>query len=811
MGSYNVKKLLTTLNGFKLDYRVWNDPSYRIVRKTPVSTSGSISHRILPGHGAAVALLALSVLLCSGCSKSAEYYLQKGNQLAAAGKNSEASLNYRRAIQQDPKLGDAYYRLGLTEMKLQNARSAFEAFGRAMQLSPAREDYKIAFADLCLVGYIADPARPQYLYQTIGRVSDELLAKDANSFAGLRMKGYLALLESRAADAVGYFQRAIQQRPDQGDVAVSLVNSMIGDGRDAAAEQVGRQYIQGHKNYGPAYDVLIVYYATHKLPAQAEEILKLKVANNPDEPAYISELAHYYWNAGKQTAALDLLAKMLENPKHPVLAHLAAGDFYGSIAHWDQARQQYDQGLRGAPDQTVLFQKRIVNLLVVQGNKDQAALLVDEILKKAPQDEEALRVRAGLRLDSGKAEMVRAAVEDFKLLLKRHNNDPKLHYALGQARQRNGEFALAKAEFREAIRLQNNFVAPHLGLVEIAFAEHKFEEAVSLANELIQRQPQNIQARLLKALVLRDMRRYADARSELQHILQIAPQNRTAYLQLGLIEIERKDYSNAEAAFRKLQDLGSDDSATYGLAVMYSVRGQLDKANQILKKELERFPKHPLLHQLVAAIALQGQDYDRAIAEYRTLLAMSPSDKTVYFRLAEALHMKGDTKAYIATLEQTQKLFPRDLMPTLILAWALDGLGRKDEAIQQYRHAMELEPDDPRVLNNLAFAMVETNGNLDEALRLAQRAVRKVPEQAGFVDTLGWIYVKRNMTASAVQVLDGLVRKQPDNPVFSYHFGVALLQKGDVQRAKTTLEGALAKNPSPEYADKIRQLLAHLG
>jgi len=123
---------------------------------------------------------------------------------------------------------------------------------------------------------------------------------------------------------------------------------------------------------------------------------------------------------------------------------------------------------------------------------------------------------------------------------------------------------------------------------------------------------------------------------------------------------------------------------------------------------------------------------------------------------------------------------------------------------------MELQPDDPRVLNNLAFAMVETNGNLDEALRLAQRAVRKVPEQPVFVDTLGWIYVKRNMTASAVQVLDGVVKKQPDNPVFSYHFGVALLQKGDLQRAKTTLQGALAKNPSPEYADKIRQLLAHI-
>jgi predicted Zn-dependent protease len=124
---------------------------------------------------------------------------------------------------------------------------------------------------------------------------------------------------------------------------------------------------------------------------------------------------------------------------------------------------------------------------------------------------------------------------------------------------------------------------------------------------------------------------------------------------------------------------------------------------------------------------------------------------------------------------------------------------------------MDLQPDDARVLNNLAYLMVETNGDLDEALRLAQRAVQKVPGQPVFVDTLGWIYVKKKMTASAVQVLDGLVKKQPDNPVFCYHLGAALLQKGDVQRAKATLEGALAKKPSPEYTEKIRQLLAPLG
>lgn len=758
-----------------------------------------------------MAILALSAFLCSACSKTAEHYLQKGSELEAAGKYSEASLNYRKAIQENPKLGEAYYKLGLTELRLQNARTAFEALGRAVQLSPERTDFKVALGDLCLAGYIANPSRPQHLYLAVSKISEELLAKDANSFSGLRMKGYLALLESRPADAATYFQRASQQRPEQADVVISLVNSLFMDQREAAAEQVARQYIQGHKNYGPVYDVLYTHYANQKLLVQAEEILKLKVANNTNEPGYVSQLAQFYWRSGKQSQALDLIAKMLEKAGQPAKAHLAAGDFYGSIAHWDQAKQQFEQGLATAPDQKMLFQKKIVNVLLAEGSKDQAGPLVDEILKKAPQDEEALRIRAGLRLESGHTEAVRAAVEDYKWLLQRHSTDPKLHYELGQARGRLGELAVAKSEFREAIRLQSNYLAPRLGLIQLAFTEHKLDEAVHLADELISEQPLNSQGRLLKVVALREMRKYADARSELRHILQASPKEGAAYLQLGLLEIEQKNYPGAEAAFKKLQDLGNDASATYGLAVMYSERGQLDKATEILKKELEKYPKHPLFHQLLAAIAIQTQDYDRAIGEYRVLLTMDPSNKSLYLQLAEALHLKGDTNGYIATLEQAQKLFPRDLMPTLVLATALERVGRRDAAIQQYRRAMELQPDDPRVLNNLAFAMVETDGNLDEALRLAERAVQRVPDQPTFVDTLGWIYVKKKMTASAVQVLNGVVKKQPDNPVFCYHFGVALLQKGDLQRAKATLEDALAKKPSPEYTQRIRQLLAPLG
>ena len=81
-------------------------------------------------------------------------------------------------------------------------------------------------------------------------------------------------------------------------------------------------------------------------------------------------------------------------------------------------------------------------------------------------------------------------------------------------------------------------------------------------------------------------------------------------------------------------------------------------------------------------------------------------------------------------------------------------------------------------MNNLAYLMAETGGNLDEALRLAQDASRRQPSNVGLSDTVGWIYLKKNLTDSAIQILSNVVQKDPRHPVYGYHLGSALYQKG---------------------------------
>jgi len=69
--------------------------------------------------------------------------------------------------------------------------------------------------------------------------------------------------------------------------------------------------------------------------------------------------------------------------------------------------------------------------------------------------------------------------------------------------------------------------------------------------------------------------------------------------------------------------------ATAGLAVLYSEKGRLDQAYELCRKELERSPDRKLVHEVMAAIAMQAREYDRAISEYNALLITDPSATSV--------------------------------------------------------------------------------------------------------------------------------------------------------------------------------------
>jgi Tfp pilus assembly protein PilF len=151
------------------------------------------------------------------------------------------------------------------------------------------------------------------------------------------------------------------------------------------------------------------------------------------------------------------------------------------------------------------------------------------------------------------------------------------------------------------------------------------------------------------------------------------------------------------------------------------------------------------------------------------------------------------------------------LYPVVAEAELFSLKGQTSEALAKYQGVLKLVPNNAVIMNNVAFLLADTGGSLDEALKLARRALQMDSKQPRYSDTLGWIYLKQNLNDSALQVFRGLTQSNPDNPTFHYHLAMALLQKGDKATAKTELQNALSKKPSTEVRHSVEAALAKLG
>ena len=189
---------------------------------------------------------------------------------------------------------------------------------------------------------------------------------------------------------------------------------------------------------------------------------------------------------------------------------------------------------------------------------------------------------------------------------------------------------------------------------------------------------------------------------------------------------------------------------------------------------------------------------------------MNPHSAQYHLSLGRAYQLTGNLAKATTEVREAGRLAPQDPVPPALLAHVMIAAGQTQGAMNSLRHALELRPANAALMNDLAYLIVDSGGNLDEALALAQRAVRAAPEEPEMADTLAWIYFKKNQNDSALQILRVLVRKYPERANFRYHFGMVLFGAGNIVSAKREFNAALSMNPPVDLRRNIETALAKL-
>jgi tetratricopeptide (TPR) repeat protein len=763
-------------------------------------------------HRAVPLLVAALILLEGACGRNPRYYLDKGDKLYAKGAYSDASLNYRKAIQKDPSFGPAYYQLGLSELRLGKSSDAYQALSRAVELLPNREDVKVTLAGLAMAAYVADRRRPEIFRKKVDTLADQLLAKNAKSYDGLRLKGHLAAAGQNFAEAEDLYRRANEAKPMQPEVIMAWAQVMLQDGKVHEGEDLAFQFIEKNKTYLPIYDLLFRYYVQSNRLADAEKILKTRSANNPNDPGGVLELAAFYATHSRESDMKAALQRLLDDPKTFPQAHLQAGDLYLRLQRWDEALEQYNAGAKANPKDKVVYLKRTADVWLAQGKGEQAEQVVDEILAQQPGDEAAKGVRASLLLKKGGAENLAKAVTLFQGLVDKNPDNAVWHFNLGRALLAKGDAELAKTQLQEAVKRRHDFVPPRVLLAEMSQSKRDYRSSLQYTTEILTLNPRLTRMRLLHAISLMNTGDPAGGRTEMRELEKQFPQDPDIQLEMGAMDLFDNRLPAAEERFRKLLADGKGDlRATTGLVRTLTAENHPDAALSFLQEEVKKSPKSGALRSLLASTEMQTGKYDLAVIEYQHLAADNPNSPQVYLALGNAYRQRGDLANTIASFQKAEALAPNDIAPLALLAESFTLSGQKPQALEMYRRALQLKPDNAVLMNATAYLIAETGGSLDEALKLAQKAVAADSHQANFSDTLGWIYFKKDQNDNALEVFQALTKKNPESATFHYHFGMALLKRGDRKTAEAELKDALSKKPSSQVRHDIETALGKIG
>jgi tetratricopeptide (TPR) repeat protein len=280
------------------------------------------------------------------------------------------------------------------------------------------------------------------------------------------------------------------------------------------------------------------------------------------------------------------------------------------------------------------------------------------------------------------------------------------------------------------------------------------------------------------------------------------------------------------------------------LLQLYLRSGDKTRAAEQLREILRENPASPQVHYLLGSLAAEDKEYTAAKSHFDQALSLAPDFEPAYHELAGVLIMDNKPKPALETLDKAREKFAPNFVveyyaglaqaalknfPAAVRSYTLaEVLGRTTddsrlnhtfyfqigaacerkgdyaEAEKHFRKCLQLSADFAEALNYLGYMWAERGVNLEEAKAMIERAVRLEPNNAAFLDSMGWVLFKLKRPQDALryqqQAIDSA--EKPDATLFD-HLGDIQAALGWSERARDAWRKALELEPSDELKKKL--------
>jgi tetratricopeptide (TPR) repeat protein len=694
--------------------------------------------------------------------------------------------------------------------------NAYRQLVRAAELLPDNAEVQIKAGRYHLLAGASaagrgDSAAAKVEFDRAKLLADDVLKKDpknvdammvlANAIARENLKGLPAAIEK--------LENAVELDPKRIDTYLNLAQFEAFSGDPAKAEAVLRGALSADPNSVDARLALAELYAKTGDFVKAETSLKEVLALKPSHAVASQGLALIYIRTGKIKEAEAPLRAVAESSKE-LGARLFLAQYYLAAGRTADALPILN-ALAKEPQGLVPASTLLARLDYAEGRRPEAHKRIDQLLEQQPTNARVLLLKSQMLAADGKLD--EALVKSQAAA----TADPKFdgaRYLIGLIYLRKNDSEQALKAFNEALSLNPASREAALQVAKLHLSSGRADLALPLVEGLVTRQPDDLEAKLtlVRALLQKsnptseDLKR---AETEAASILAKAPASGDAQAVVGAVAAVKKDLPAARAAFTRALEMNSSSvAALSGLVNLDLAAGKRAEARARIEKHLVADPKNPALLELAGRTYMALGDATKAEEVWRKLLEVQPSSLVPYGALGQIFYAQGRLDDARREFERYAEKQPTAVGAHTLVAIILQMQNRIPEAQQRYERTLQINPRAAVAANNLAWLYAEQNTNLDVALQLAQTAKAQMPESPEVDDTLGWVYYKRELPDLAISSFKKSLEKDPANPSYLYHLGLAHLKKGDKVQARESLEKALRAKPNFPEAAEAKRLLA---
>lgn len=756
-----------------------------------------------------LALLFCLGLLFSACGHSTATFLAKGEEYLKKRKFHDALMQFRSAAESDSGLAAAHWGLARAYENLGQFNETLEELRKTIELDDTNLDAKAHLGNYFLL------VQPPMIAET-EKIRNEILEADSSFIEGHILSASILAAQGKPdKDVVAAVNKAIALDPMRVESYISLGRLYMTRDNAPEAEAAIRRGIEanpvvitGYVEYGR-----FLTYAERdpEAEAQFQKAIEIDTASIEAREA----IAEFYVTSRQmekaEAAYLDLVRLQENSPE----SRLVLAAFYEKSDRRDEAVATLQQIIADSPEY-VLARYRIGEIHLERRETDKVYEQLDALFKVNDEDVQALSLRSRVRMQENKAE---EAIKDLEDILKKYPSSREALYLMAQARISLGQIDQANAFIADLERYHPTHLKTGLLKIQAAFTAGEPQAALKRANELLDKanaaapnagfDGQDIQDLRIRAISSRglanlDMGKLPEAKTDLEEVVRLSPRSASAMVNLAKAFIAERNNNAALDLYEKAltADPQSFDAISGIVTTSIASRQTANahaRVDGLIERNAGKADILAALHYLKSTVFTAEKNLAAAEQELTAAISLDENYLPAYSAYASLLAGQGRTDEAIAQYQRAIEKRPAAQLYTM-LGILEDGRGNTAEAEKAYRHALELVPETPIAANNLAWLIVENEGNLDEALQLATAAVGKNPTVAGFYDTLGWVYLKKGLPLPAVEQLRKAVALEESNATrngaapnagYRVRLGIALAKAGDKASARREVETSL--------------------